>query len=136
MRFLMGLFFFSVLLTAGSSLRCEYCVSTTSNCSGPRKVCAHKNSVCMFLITEINTTVKIPASMKRCSSIDDCKHYESLKGKYLSGQPLNITDNLSGLLVGSVIQDVICGKVLFSFAFHLVPFFPAFLGLLLMKLLF
>ncbi|XP_034293825.1 phospholipase A2 inhibitor gamma subunit B-like [Pantherophis guttatus] len=137
MRFLLGLFFFSILLTAGSSLKCEFCASTTSNCSGPEVICSKKNSVCMTVITEIITKKKIPASMKRCSSVDDCKHYEGLKGKLISGQPLNITDNLGGLLIGSVIKDVICSEVLSSFASqHSLGFFSAFLGLLLMKLLF
>ncbi|KAG8143426.1 putative Gamma type PLA2 inhibitor protein [Naja naja] len=113
-------------------MKCEYCISTTSNCSGSKQVCSGRNAVCMTLITEITASVKTPASMKRCSTMDDCKHYENLRGKILSGLPLNITDNFAGLLVGSVIKDVTCSKAPSSFA----SFFPAFLGCLLMKLLF
>ncbi|XP_032084279.1 phospholipase A2 inhibitor subunit gamma B-like [Thamnophis elegans] len=110
MQLLLGLFFFSALLIADSSLQCEYCVSTTPNCFGRKQTCSYKNTVCLTLKIEINASAIIPATMKRCGTVRDCKHYESLLGKRLTGQPLNITDNLSGLLVGSVIKEVICMK--------------------------
>ncbi|XP_034293823.1 phospholipase A2 inhibitor LNF1-like [Pantherophis guttatus] len=126
MQLLLGLFFFSVLLTTGNSLSCEICNAQSSDCSGSKQECGFDNAVCMKMTTELNVgSQKVQNTMKSCSPKDGCKLFEEQKGKASSSQ-------VPGIPVGAVIKEVICSKAPPSFA----SFFPAFLGLLLMKLLF
>ncbi|XP_058051907.1 phospholipase A2 inhibitor LNF1-like [Ahaetulla prasina] len=126
MQLLLGLFVFSVLLTAGNSLSCELCSSQGLDCSGSKQECAFDNPVCMKLTTEISVGLeKVQSTVKSCSPKDACKLLEEQKGKTSSSQ-------IPGVPLGAVLKEVTCSKAPPSFA----SFFPAFLGLLLMKLLF
>uniref|UniRef100_A0A182C6F2 Gamma type PLA2 inhibitor n=1 Tax=Phalotris mertensi TaxID=1260334 RepID=A0A182C6F2_9SAUR len=125
-QLLLGLFFFSVLLATGNSLSCETCVSHSSDCSGSKVDCASKQDTCMTVTAESTLGAqKSQSTMKSCSTKDVCKSFEDLKGKAS-------TSPISNIPVGSLIKQVVCSKASPAFA----SFFPAFLGLLLMKLLF
>ncbi|XP_015678019.1 phospholipase A2 inhibitor subunit gamma B [Protobothrops mucrosquamatus] len=129
MQLLVGLFFFSVLLTTGSSLMCEHCASQTSDCSGSKQECSLKNAVCMTLTTEVTAgPQKLQATIKGCSPEESCKTFENLKGKTVTSQ----NPDMPAIPAGAVVKQAVCSRAPPSFA----SFFPAFLGLLLMKLLF
>ncbi|XP_026546288.1 phospholipase A2 inhibitor and Ly6/PLAUR domain-containing protein-like [Notechis scutatus] len=124
MQLLLGVFFFSVLLATGSALTCEICTSQGSDCTGHTQECNFDNAVCMTLTTELGPQ-KITTTAKSCNTKDACKGLEDLKGKA-------ITQQTSTVPVGAIIKQAICSKAPPSFA----SFFPAVLGLLLVKLLF
>ncbi|KAL7981058.1 hypothetical protein Chor_005292 [Crotalus horridus] len=108
---------------------CEHCSSQSSDCSGSKQECSLKNAVCMTLTTEVSAGhQKTQATVKGCTPEDTCKGFENLKGKSVTSQ------NPDGPVVpaGAVVKQAVCSKASPSFA----SFFPAFLGLLLMKLLF
>ncbi|XP_015744928.1 phospholipase A2 inhibitor subunit gamma B-like [Python bivittatus] len=134
MQLLLGLFLFSssVLLTAGSSLECETCTSFSADCSGPKQRCPGNNVVCMTLKTEIATGMQAQTTMKTCSTEDICKKFAELKGKTPTGQLPNMPSEVPSIQPGALIKDVVCSKASPSFAL----FFPAFFGVLLLKLLF
>ncbi|KAG8143424.1 putative Gamma type PLA2 inhibitor protein [Naja naja] len=113
MQLLLGLFFFSILLTTGSSMQCVKCLAINGYCSNVKEECPYENHVSMQII------------IKRCAEKNDCKRYESLKGKADPGR-------IPEAPPGAVIEEATCSKAPSSFA----SFFPAFLGLFLMKLLF
>ncbi|KAM3830360.1 uncharacterized protein M6D78_013475 [Vipera latastei] len=123
MQLLLGLLL-SILLTTGSSLKCEQCTAINTRCSGSKEECPYSNAVCMNLSLKVART-EVIVTMKRCSRRADCKWYEDQKGKRFYGDIINVSDE-------SIIIDASCSKAPPSFA----SFFPAFLGLLLMKLLF
>ncbi|XP_026579574.1 phospholipase A2 inhibitor subunit gamma B-like [Pseudonaja textilis] len=124
MQLLLGVFFFSVLLTTGSALSCEVCVSQGTDCTGQTQECNNDNAVCMTLTTEFGPE-KFTNTVKSCSTKDACKKFEDSKGKA-------ITQQISTVPPGAIVKQAICSKAPPSFA----SFFPAFLGLLLVKLLF
>ncbi|KAG8143425.1 putative Gamma type PLA2 inhibitor protein [Naja naja] len=121
MQLLLGLFFFSILLTTGSSMQCEICEN--GSCSGTKVECPPETHVCMSVVFN-NKENTAQITMKGCSPKDACKLFEDLIGK----EPSTIIPDTP---VGVVITEATCSKAPPSFA----SFFPAVLGLLLMKLL-
>ncbi|XP_039174696.1 phospholipase A2 inhibitor subunit gamma B-like [Crotalus tigris] len=127
MQLLLGLFFFSVLLTTGSSLQCSYCTVVNGYCSGVKQECPNGTDACTTYSLQSKGDKQIYANFETCTTKKDCKKMEDLVGKTL-------LENVAPIrgFEGFIVKEVVCSKAPPLFA----SFFPAFLGLLLMKLLF
>ncbi|KAK9394486.1 phospholipase A2 inhibitor subunit gamma B-like [Crotalus adamanteus] len=128
MQLLLGLCFFSVLLTTGSSVQCSHCISVYVPCSGAKEECPAGADVCMNFSLQHKENKQIHANFETCAPKKYCKKVEDLIGK----PSPEIMAAIPGFPGDVTIKEVICSKASPSFAL----FFPAFLGLLLMKLLF
>ncbi|XP_039174689.1 phospholipase A2 inhibitor subunit gamma B-like [Crotalus tigris] len=127
MQLLLGLFFFSILLTTGSSIQCSYCFVINGYCSGGKQECPAGSDVCMTYSLQSKGDKQIHANFEACTTKKDCKKMEDLKGK-----PFLDMATIPDFPGEAIIKEVVCSKAPPSFAF----FFSAFPGLLLMKLLF
>ncbi|KAK9394466.1 phospholipase A2 inhibitor subunit gamma B [Crotalus adamanteus] len=127
MQLLLGLFFFSVLLTTGSSIQCPYCIAVNGYCSGLKEECPNGTDACMTYSLQHKEKKEIYANFETCATKKLCKTMEDMIEK-----PISAIGGIPGFSGEAIIKKVGCSKAPPSFA----SFFPAFLGLLLMKLLF
>ncbi|XP_077192960.1 phospholipase A2 inhibitor gamma subunit B-like [Paroedura picta] len=65
--------FFSMLLTTGVCLQCEYCKSHTDSCQGVAQVCAPHKTACIILTVEIRKGTEVSlATYKGCTMPSYC----------------------------------------------------------------
>ncbi|CAI5781142.1 A2 inhibitor and Ly6 PLAUR domain-containing protein-like [Podarcis lilfordi] len=70
MKFLLGLFLFSVLLTTGASIECEICKGV-NNCTSKREICPEEFYACSSSLLE-NSKVKDVYMAKGCANPEIC----------------------------------------------------------------
>ncbi|XP_042295287.1 phospholipase A2 inhibitor PIP-like [Sceloporus undulatus] len=74
METLMGLFFWSMLLTTGSSLKCEVCKAVGNNCTGKIVECAAKENACGTMWVDVRRDEDTVSTIsKGCMSKKICK---------------------------------------------------------------
>uniref|UniRef100_A0ACB8FS58 Uncharacterized protein n=1 Tax=Sphaerodactylus townsendi TaxID=933632 RepID=A0ACB8FS58_9SAUR len=67
--------FFSVLLTSGTSLKCETCIDVGQGCSGSQMICPAGYDTCAIALMETSTGfVKVAVTVKGCASSNSCKN--------------------------------------------------------------
>ncbi|XP_028598287.2 phospholipase A2 inhibitor and Ly6/PLAUR domain-containing protein-like isoform X1 [Podarcis muralis] len=70
MKFLLGLFLFSVLLTTGAFIECEICEGV-NNCTSEREICPEEFDACSSSLLE-NSKVKDVYMAKGCANSEIC----------------------------------------------------------------
>ncbi|KAL8219564.1 UNVERIFIED_CONTAM: hypothetical protein K2H54_027184 [Gekko kuhli] len=74
MEALLKLFFFSALLTSGTSLECETCIGVGKGCSGDQMTCPAGHDSCAVGLTESSMgSVRVEVIVKGCTSSNSCK---------------------------------------------------------------